>query len=182
MTTLALRTADPAATQGVGAAIADVLQPGDVVALSGELGAGKTCLVQGLAGQLGVEARVTSPTFVLVRTYTGTLPLVHVDVYRLDHLQDVHDLGDDVFAPDVVTVVEWGDAIATVLPADHLDVDIVLDGEAAVDDDGDVARRVRVTGHGRWADRMGDLAQRCDPWTTTQPTNDGRTDDRGTAC
>ena len=164
MTTLLLRTADPAATQDVGAAIAEVLEAGDVVALSGELGAGKTCLVQGLARQLGVEGRVTSPTFVLVRTYAGTLPLVHVDVYRLDHLQDVHDLGDDVFAPDVVTVVEWGDAIASVLPPDHLDVDIVLDGEGETRDDEVLARRVRVTGHGRWADRMRELSTRCDPW------------------
>lgn len=172
MTSLALRTADPAATQGVGEAIADVLAPGDVVTLSGELGAGKTCLVQGLARALGVEVRVTSPTFVLVRTYDGRLPLVHVDVYRLDHLQDVHDLGDDVFAPDAVTVVEWGDAIATVLPDDHLDVDIVLDGEPGLDTDV-VARRVRVTGHGAWADRMADLAGRCEPWRNDTPGGAG---------
>ena len=161
MTTLALRTTGPAATQGVGAAIARCLQPGDVVALSGELGAGKTCLVQGLARELGVDARVTSPTFVLVRTYEARLPLVHVDVYRLDHLQDVHGLGDEVFAPDVVTLVEWGDAIAAALPADHLEVDLVVDDE---DEAADPPRHLRLTTHGRWDGRADDLAARCRPW------------------
>lgn len=121
---LHLRTADPASTRAVAAVVARYLQAGDVVALTGELGAGKTCFVQGAAAGLGVETPVTSPTFVLVRNYAGRLPVVHCDVYRLDRLGDVLELGDEVLAPDVVTFVEWGDAVASLLPPDHLEVEL----------------------------------------------------------
>lgn len=142
------RTGDPRATQHVAASLAALLQPGDVVALSGDLGAGKTCFVQGAAAALGVERRVTSPTFMLVRTYPeAAIPIVHVDVYRLGRLHDVHDLGDEVFAPDAVTFLEWADAVAGLLPDDRLDVEILLD-----DDDG-AARLLVVTTWGTMGDR-----------------------------
>lgn len=152
---LTLATTDADATRTVGAAIAAHLQPGDAVSLAGELGAGKTCLVQGVARALGIDGRVTSPTFVLVKSYPGRLRLVHVDVYRLDQVQDVLDLGDEVFAPDAVTFVEWGDAVAAVLPDDRLDVELVL----ADPDDLDSTRRlVRLRPHGSWQDRLDDVA------------------------
>lgn len=149
-----LHTADATATQTVGAALAAHLRPGDVVSLAGELGAGKTCLVQGVATALRVPGRVTSPTFVLVRSYAGRLRLVHVDVYRLDNLRDVLDLGDEVFAPDAVTFIEWGDAVATVLPDDRLDVELLL---ADVDDLESTTRQLRLVPHGSWSSRMADL-------------------------
>jgi tRNA threonylcarbamoyladenosine biosynthesis protein TsaE len=135
---LHLRTTDPDATRAVATVLARYLEAGDVVALTGELGAGKTCFVQGAASGLGVEAPVTSPTFVLVRSYQGRLPMVHCDVYRLDRLGDVLELGDEVLAPDVVTFVEWGDAIATLLPPDHIEVELtsVPPGEAGDTSDG----------------------------------------------
>ncbi len=151
---LTLRTVDAGGTQTVGAALAAHLRPGDVVSLAGELGAGKTCLVQGVAEALHVPGRVTSPTFVLVRSYEGRLRLVHVDVYRLDNLGDVLDLGDEVFAPDVVTFIEWGDAVVTVLPDDRLDVELLL---ADVDDLEATTRQVRLVAHGSWSARMADL-------------------------
>lgn len=153
-TGVTLRTADATGTQTVGAALAAHLRPGDVVSLAGELGAGKTCLVQGVAHALRVPGRVTSPTFVLVRSYAGRLRLVHVDVYRLDNLRDVLDLGDEVFAPDAVTFIEWGDAVATVLPDDRLDVELVL---SDVDDLEATTRRVRLVARGSWASRIADL-------------------------
>src|SRR5690625_2660991 len=122
--TWSLVTSSPDETRASAAAVARALQAGDVVTLSGELGAGKACFVQGAARELGVEERVTSPTFVLMRHYQGRLPIVHCDVYRLDRLHHVDDLGDEVLAPDVVTFIEWGDAIAPVLPPDRLDVEI----------------------------------------------------------
>lgn len=149
-----LRTADATGTQTVGAALAAHLRRGDVVSLAGELGAGKTCLVQGVARALRVPGRVTSPTFVLVRSYEGRLRLVHVDVYRLDNLRDVLDLGDEVFAPDAVTFIEWGDAVATVLPDDRLDVELWL---ADVDDLEATTRQVRLVAHGSWSSRLDDL-------------------------
>jgi tRNA threonylcarbamoyladenosine biosynthesis protein TsaE len=146
---------DPDTTRSVGAIIASHLRPGDVVALSGELGAGKTCLVQGAAAALEVPQTITSPTFVLVKTYTGRLPVVHVDVYRLNHLQEVHDLGDDVFAPDAVTFVEWGDAITAALPRDHLEVEVVLADPSG----GDTSRLIHLRPHGGWHDRVDALVE-----------------------
>jgi tRNA threonylcarbamoyladenosine biosynthesis protein TsaE len=118
----ALRTATPDATAALGAALAPLLEPGDVVSLAGPLGAGKTRLVQGLAAGLGVVERVTSPTFVLARRHRGRLPLLHCDAYRLERTGDLETLDDDVLASDVVTCVEWGDAVAAALPPSRLDV------------------------------------------------------------
>lgn len=178
-TRLRFVTATAEDTRALGAALAGVLRRGDVVSLSGDLGAGKTCLVQGLARGLDVTAPVTSPTFMLQRTYPGRELLVHLDVYRLDRLQDVMDLGDDALAPDTITVVEWGDTIVSLLPDDRLEVElrhrdgddpgVADDGGAEVggapdvevDADGglvDLPRTVVVTLHGRWADRRDDLA------------------------
>ena len=174
-----LRTTSPQQTRAAAAAVAALLRPGDVIALSGELGAGKTCFVQGAAAGLGIEARVTSPTFVLMKTYAGgRVPIVHCDVYRLEYLRDVYDLGDDLLAPDVVTFVEWGDAITPLLPADRLDVDVCrADGSDAstsrgqdtagsngevADADGD--RILRLRARGGWSERLPDLALACDSW------------------
>lgn len=163
---LVLRTSDPEQTRQLAAAVAGLVEPGDVIALSGELGAGKTCFVQGAARGLGVEVAVTSPTFVLVRSYRGRLPVVHVDVYRLQRLQDVLDLGDEVFAPDVVTFVEWGDAITALLPQDRLDVEIVH-----ADETGDDApsRCVRLTPYGSWSARSEALRGALGPWLGGPP-------------
>ncbi|MFA9446152.1 tRNA (adenosine(37)-N6)-threonylcarbamoyltransferase complex ATPase subunit type 1 TsaE [Egicoccus sp. AB-alg6-2] len=159
---LVLRSAGPEQTRALAAAVATALRPGDAVALSGELGAGKTCFVQGAARRLGVEGRVTSPTFTLVRTYLDApVPVVHCDVYRLDTLQDVLDLGEEVLAADVVTFVEWGDAISALLPDDRLDVELTL----ADDDDLDGDRLVRLRGLGpSWDGRMAAVADACAAW------------------
>jgi tRNA threonylcarbamoyladenosine biosynthesis protein TsaE len=151
-----VRTSAPAETRRVAAQVARHLRPGGVVSLSGELGAGKTCFVQGVATELGVEVPVTSPTFVLVKHYAGRLPLVHCDVYRLDRLSDLLELGDEVLAPDVVTLVEWGDAVAALLPTDRVEVDL----RSASDDPADPApdRAVTVRLRGAATDRAQALA------------------------
>src|ERR671928_380555 len=106
-----LRAPTPEDTRRVGGAIADVLRAGDVVALTGELGAGKTTLVQGAARALGIDDPVVSPTFTLIREYEGTMPVAHVDVYRLERIQDVIDLGlEELPGRAGVLFVEWGDA------------------------------------------------------------------------
>ncbi|HEX9889296.1 MAG TPA: tRNA (adenosine(37)-N6)-threonylcarbamoyltransferase complex ATPase subunit type 1 TsaE [Nitriliruptorales bacterium] len=157
---LRCRTNGPDDTRALAAAAAATLEPGDVVALTGELGAGKTCFVQGAATELGVEGRVTSPTFVLVRTYEGRIDLVHVDVYRLDNLAEVRDLGEQVFATDVITFLEWGDAVEPVLPDDRLEVEIVL-GEDPDD------REVWFRAHGDWDGRRELLVAALADWTIT---------------
>lgn len=149
---LQLRSDEPDRTRAIGEALADAFRPGDVVSLTGELGAGKTCLVQGIARGLDIDVRITSPTFLLVKQYEGRLPVVHCDVYRLGRLQDVLDLGDDVMSPDALTLVEWGDAIEQLLPPDHLEVEITL-----AEDFDDAERILTLRGRGQWAERLAGL-------------------------
>ena len=132
-----LISTSPQDTARLGQLLAELLAPGDVVALAGPLGAGKTCLVQGLARGLGVTARVTSPTFVLVRRHEGRLPLVHVDAYRLGGAADLATLDDDVLDETVVTCIEWGDVVRAALPDDRLEVRLEVAGEH-----GDAPRRI----------------------------------------
>jgi tRNA threonylcarbamoyladenosine biosynthesis protein TsaE len=112
-------------TRIVGASLSPVLLPGDVISLSGDLGAGKTVFVQGLAIALGVETGVTSPTFTIVHEYEGRFPIVHLDVYRLDSFQEVIDLGfEEYLDPQAIVLIEWGDAIAPMLPRRHLNIEM----------------------------------------------------------
>jgi tRNA threonylcarbamoyladenosine biosynthesis protein TsaE len=99
-----------------------VLRAGDVVVLSGELGTGKTALAQGVGRGLGVEGPVVSPTFTLVREYEGRVRLCHVDVYRLERVQEFHELGFEEQLEESVTLIEWGEAAGSALPADRLEV------------------------------------------------------------
>jgi len=125
----------PEETQAIAASLAEELGPGDVVALTGELGAGKTCFAQGLARGLGVAGRAVSPTFVLVNEYRGRLPVHHVDAYRTESLTELLDLGlDELFAGDGVTVVEWADKLLPLLPphAVHVLIEGVGDEPRAI--------------------------------------------------
>jgi tRNA threonylcarbamoyladenosine biosynthesis protein TsaE len=115
----------PEETEAAGERLAANLGPGDVVALTGELGAGKTCFTQGLARGLGVPRRAVSPTFVLVNEYRGRVPVHHVDAYRTGSLTELLDLGlDELFAGDGVTVVEWADKLLPLLPSHTVHVHI----------------------------------------------------------
>jgi tRNA threonylcarbamoyladenosine biosynthesis protein TsaE len=108
-----------------GVRLAAVLQAGDLVVLTGPLGAGKTALTQGIGSGLGVSGRVVSPTFVIARVHKGgRLPLVHVDAYRLSSLDEVDDMDLDVGVTDSVTVVEWGAGLVERLADAHLEVTI----------------------------------------------------------
>jgi tRNA threonylcarbamoyladenosine biosynthesis protein TsaE len=139
-------------TRALGGRLASVLRPGDVVVLTGDLGSGKTVLAQGIAAGLGVSEPVVSPTFTIVREYEGDVPLQHLDVYRLDHLQEVIDLGlDELLDGHAVTVVEWGEAVSALLPADRLEVSLMLLPPEEADDD---TRVVELHGVGpAWAAR-----------------------------
>jgi tRNA threonylcarbamoyladenosine biosynthesis protein TsaE len=146
-------------TLGVGEAVASLLRQGDAVALTGELGAGKTTFVRGAARALGFEGTVASPTFTLVREYQGRIRIYHVDVYRLERIQDVLDLGlDEMVADAGVLLVEWGDAVEGLLPDDHLLVELSVPGETE-------ARLLTVTGVGTsWAERWERLERLTEPW------------------
>jgi len=128
----------PEATAAAGERLAGRLGAGDVVALTGELGAGKTCFVQGLVRGLGATAAATSPTFVLVNEYRGRLPVHHVDVYRTQSLTELLDLGlEELLAGAGVTLVEWADRCEPLLPARAIRVHI--------EGVGDEPRRITIT-------------------------------------
>jgi tRNA threonylcarbamoyladenosine biosynthesis protein TsaE len=113
-----LATSSPEETDAAGERLGTTLGPGDVVALSGELGTGKTVFVKGLVRALGVTSGATSPTFVLVNEYRGRLPVHHVDAYRTASLAELLDLGvEEMMDGDGVTVIEWADRLEPVLPA-----------------------------------------------------------------
>ena len=140
-----LTTADD--TRAFGERVAAGLRAGDLVILTGGLGAGKTTLTQGLAAGLGVRGPITSPTFVIARVHpslVGGPALVHVDAYRLGGLAELDDLDLDTSLEESVTVVEWGHGVAEELSDDRLE--IILDADPATE-----SRSVVVTGHGeRW--------------------------------
>jgi tRNA threonylcarbamoyladenosine biosynthesis protein TsaE len=119
------RSPTPEDTAALGEALARTLGPGDVVALYGELGSGKTCFVQGLVRGLGVTTVATSPTFVLVNEYRGRLPIHHVDVYRTGSLTELMDFGLlDMMGGEGVTLLEWADRAEPLLPPRALKVRI----------------------------------------------------------
>jgi tRNA threonylcarbamoyladenosine biosynthesis protein TsaE len=114
-----LVTASAEETERAGEGLAAELGPGDVVALVGELGAGKTCFARGLVRGLGGGDAVSSPTFVLVNRYRGRVPVHHLDAYRTSSLSEVLDLGfDELLASGGVTLIEWADRIAPLVPRD----------------------------------------------------------------
>jgi tRNA threonylcarbamoyladenosine biosynthesis protein TsaE len=156
--TIELETRAADETRKVGAALAELLGPGDVVSLTGDLGAGKTAFVQGAARALGVTEPVTSPTFVLVREYRGEVPVRHVDVYRLQRFQEVLDLGfEDLVDAGGVAFIEWGDVIEALLPDSHVRVEL-----RAGDDD---HRTIGIVPRGPgWAGRRERMEATLAPW------------------
>ncbi|GIX07304.1 MAG: hypothetical protein KatS3mg115_1707 [Candidatus Poribacteria bacterium] len=140
------KTQSPEETERLGEQIAEQLRAGDVLALVGDLGAGKTCLVRGIARGLGSKDRVTSPTFVLLQRYDGgRLPLYHLDFYRLSGPEEAADLApEEVFEAGGVAVVEWADRAPTVIPQRAVWLRIEIEGEST--------RRIALFGDSRFAD------------------------------
>jgi tRNA threonylcarbamoyladenosine biosynthesis protein TsaE len=179
--TLVARTTSAAETQQLAAALAALVQPGDLVVLAGDLGAGKTTFTQGFGRALGVTEPITSPTFTLAQQYEGRLPVHHLDVYRLEQLAEVAELGlSELLDDGGVVLIEWGDAILGVLPADYLEVRLTygdrdpsggVDGpEAAqVGEGDDDDRHIVVRGVGpRWAGRQVSLLHVVAPWAESR--------------
>jgi len=153
-----VETPGPEATRAVGRALGERLRPGDVVALVGTLGAGKTVFAKGVALGVGVDPSdvVTSPTFVLIGEYEGRCPLYHVDAYRMTRPADFEALGaDEILFGDGVCLIEWADRVALLLPAERLDVNFAVSGEGT--------RRLTFRGAGEgWQGRMPAIAAALD--------------------
>ena len=129
-----LVTESPQETQQFGMQLGQLAGPGDVLLLVGGLGAGKTCLTQGIAWGLGIEGYATSPSFVVINEYQGRLTLYHIDLYRLDSVEEVADLGlDDYLYGGGVCVVEWADKAWPVLPKDNLTIEMSFVSEYSRD-------------------------------------------------
>ena len=152
-----LRIATDVAMRDLGRELAGRLRAGDLVILTGPLGAGKTTLVQGIGEGLRVRGPVTSPTFVIARVHpalSGGAALVHADTYRLGSISEVDDLDLDADAARAVTVVEWGQGLAEGLAEDRLEISIQPDPDSDV-------RTVRLTGYGaRWNEAPASSADR----------------------
>ena len=136
-------------TRALASALGELVRPGDLVVLVGGLGAGKTAFAQGVGAGLGITDTITSPTFALVQSYSGRLEMHHLDVYRLEQVNEALDRGlAELLDDDAVVVIEWGDTIAPVLPHDYLEVRLDYG-------DGEDARTVEFQATGqRWAARM----------------------------
>lgn len=126
-----IESGSPDETLALGRALGAALQAGDAVGLYGDLGAGKTWFVKGMAEGLGVPAReVTSPTFVLMHVYEGRIPLSHFDAYRLSGGEEMVDFGaEEAFYGEGASVVEWADRVEEVLPEDRLEIRLSVRGE-----------------------------------------------------
>jgi len=122
---LNFKTTSPAETFAVGQYLAKILGPGQVVCLAGDLGAGKTLLVQGLAQGLGIEDTVNSPTFTLLNVYDANFPIYHFDLYRLDYAEELFDIGFYEYTEGQgLSIIEWPDKFPSQLPEEYLWIDI----------------------------------------------------------
>lgn len=156
MTVTATKSADD--TREMAGQLAGLCRAGDIILLAGDLGAGKTTFAQGIGRALGVQGHITSPTFTLLQRYDGRLPLLHADMYRLDSLHEIIDLGLPELFEEGVALIEWGDVAVPALPADFLEVRLEWG-------DGDDDRRVtmRIVGP-TWAPRQRALRAAVERW------------------
>jgi len=162
MAVLTLATQSAVDTKALAAALAELAQPGDLLILAGDLGAGKTAFTQGFGRALGVDEQITSPTFTLHREYRGRLDLNHLDVYRLGRLAELADVGlAEMLETAAVTVIEWGDAVAQALPSDYLEIRLRFGA-------GDDARIIEIEPFGAvWSARYEGVRAALGSWVVT---------------
>ena len=149
-----LTSHSPEETQSFGKELGHLTRAGDVILLMGNLGAGKTCLTQGIAWGLDIDGYARSPSFVVVNEYKGRLPMYHIDLYRLDNIAEIADLGlDDYLYGKGLCVVEWADKALDLMPPQNLLIKIELLGENE--------RELELTNHGqRYKEMLADIKKR----------------------
>lgn len=141
-------------TAELGMRLGNILQKGDTVCLTGDLGTGKTAFTGGIAKALGINGYITSPTFTIINEYEGRLPLYHFDVYRIGDAGEMIETGfDDYIGSDGVAVIEWAELIEEILPEDRIDVRIEKDDAADTD-----SRLITIRFHGKTSGYEGRLA------------------------
>jgi tRNA threonylcarbamoyladenosine biosynthesis protein TsaE len=149
-----LTSHSPEETQSFGKELGHLTRAGDVILLMGNLGAGKTCITQGIAWGLDIDGYARSPSFVVVNEYRGRLPMYHIDLYRLDNIAEIADLGlDDYLYGKGLCVVEWADKALDLMPPQNLLIKIELLGENE--------RELELTNHGqRYKEMLADIKKR----------------------
>ncbi len=155
-------------TRALAGAVAELARPGDLLLLVGDLGAGKTAFSQGFGAGLGVEEQITSPTFALVQGYSGRLEMHHLDVYRLEQIDEALDLGlAELLDDGSVTLIEWGDTIVSALPRDYLEVRVTFGEDAD-----ERILELRPVG-ASWRSRQRVLAVALERWVVTGSVGGG---------
>ena len=122
---LTIITNSPEETKKIGEKVGKLARPGDLLAFYGELGAGKTCFIQGISQQLEVKDYVVSPSFTIINEYQGKIPIYHFDLFRLGNAEEILELGyEEYFYGEGLTVIEWAEKIEPLLPKEHLKINI----------------------------------------------------------
>ena len=122
---LTIITKSPEETKNLGKDVSKLVKTGDILAFYGELGAGKTCFIQGISLGLEVKDYVTSPSFTIINEYQGKVPIYHFDLFRLNNVEEILELGyEEYFYGEGLTVIEWAEKIEQLLPKEHLKIDI----------------------------------------------------------
>jgi tRNA threonylcarbamoyladenosine biosynthesis protein TsaE len=162
MASLSFHSKSPEDTQRLGRLIGELAGPGDIVFLSGPLGAGKTCLAQGIAYGLGIKDGTASPSYVLMREFKGRLPLYHMDLYRLN-VAEVDELGlDEYLFGRGVSVIEWAEKAENLMPEEHLDVILSYEGDSH--------RSIEIVPHGaKYDELVKDLKDKLAKFATGSP-------------
>lgn len=162
----------------LGRSIGELLQPGDILTLKGDLGAGKTLLVRGIAGGLGVSPgiRITSPTFTLINEYSGRLYLYHLDLYRVAGPDELETLPwEESLFGNGVAAIEWPERLGSLLPSDHIEVDVLVTG--------DEKRKMRISGRGRRSrERVAELIEKVEILQREPPCLSGGTHVNASKC
>lgn len=144
---LQFKTNNAEETEHLGYKIGKALFGGEIIAMTGDLGAGKTTMTKALAKGLEIDDYITSPTFTIVNEYSGRLKLFHFDVYRIGDVEEMYDLGyEEYFYSDGVCIIEWSNLIEEILPDDRINIDI-----AYIDE---ISRQVTITGNGERFDSL----------------------------
>lgn len=140
------KTESPEETRTLGEKLGKTLKQGDVIALIGDLGTGKTCLTQGIARGVGIasDETVSSPSYILINEYNGTVPIYHIDLYRLENSEEIAELGlSEYVEGDGICIIEWAERMAAALPDTCIKIRITLTGANALDEDDEADENIR---------------------------------------
>ncbi|MGI6424787.1 MAG: tRNA (adenosine(37)-N6)-threonylcarbamoyltransferase complex ATPase subunit type 1 TsaE [Tepidanaerobacteraceae bacterium] len=143
---MVFKTNDVKQTEDIGQSLGKLLSEGDFLALTGDLGAGKTAFTRGIAKGLGIDDVITSPTFTMINEYSNSVALAHMDAYRLNNLEELQNIGFDDYLKGYIVVMEWADKVREMLPANILWIDFKVLGDGL--------RQIKITSNSPYYDKL----------------------------